>query len=121
MPPMSVDESYVVEERDVEATNANDNGRTVLRNIVTLVGAIITGMLALRFVLSLLGVNRGNPLASFVYDVTRPLVQPFFGLFNYQPQIGVARFEFETLIAILVYGLLFALVVRLIYIDRKPE
>ena len=98
-----------------------DRGRTIVAQIVYLIGGFIVTMLALRFLFSLLGANRANGIASFVYDVSHPFVSPFFGLFNYNPQIGIARFEFETLVAILFYGLITALVVQLFTLGRRYE
>lgn len=67
---------------------------------------IIIALLAIRVVLSLLGANRGNAFAELIYGITYPLVNPFFGLFGYEFEYGVARLEIETLVAILVYGLI---------------
>jgi hypothetical protein len=55
--------------------------------------------------LSLLGANPANAFASFIYGITYPFVAPFYGLFGYQLQLGVARFEFETIIAMIVWGI----------------
>jgi hypothetical protein len=62
-------------------------------------------LIAIRFVLSLLGANPDNMFADLIYSLSYPLVAPFFGLFGYTLQYGVARFEFESLVAMLVYGL----------------
>lgn len=102
-------------------TDVDSYSTTVATRVVTLIGGIIISLLGLRFILSLLGANRGNGFADFIYTTSRPFVSPFFGLFNYQPRFGVSRFEFETLIAILVYGLLTALIVWVINISRRPS
>lgn len=116
--PMQVEENYVEEETN-DREIVEDRSRVVITNIINIIASFVIGLLALRFVLSLLGANRGNPFANFIYDASRPLVQPFFGLFNYQPQFGVVRFEFETLVAIVVYALLFMVISRLVNIDRR--
>lgn len=74
--------------------------------ILNLIMGFIIAVLGLRFVFMLFGANPNNPIANFVYQTSRPFVAPFFGLFRYQPELGIGRFEFETLVAILVYGLL---------------
>ena len=102
---------------DVVVARTTD-GLSLAARIVSLVGGIIMTVLALRFVLSLLGANRGNAFASFIYNVSHPFVAPFFGLFNYQPQFGVVRFEFETLIAIAFWGFVTWLIVHLITIGE---
>jgi hypothetical protein len=61
-------------------------------------------LLGLRFMLALLGANASNGFVSFIYDISRPFAAPFFGIFNYDTRLGVSRFEFETLIALVVYA-----------------
>jgi uncharacterized protein YggT (Ycf19 family) len=95
---------------------------TVLERLVYLVGGIIIALLAVRFLLSLLGANKGNGFADFIYSASHPFVAPFFGLFNYDEQIGVSRFEFETLVAIVVYAIVMAILARLVTIgSRRPR
>lgn len=110
-----VQPAYVADDTPVE------RGATVAERIVSLVGSIIIGLLAIRFVLSLLGANRGNAFADFIYTTSAPFVTPFFGLFNYTPQFGVVRFEFETLVAMLFYAILMAIIVRAVSIGRRRE
>lgn len=96
-----------------------ERGSTLAERIVYLVGSVIISALALRFILSLLGANRENIIADFVYSFSQPFVAPFFGLFNYTPQIGVVRFEFETLVAIAFYAVAMALIGRLVGLGRR--
>lgn len=107
--------TYVAQE------SPGDRGATIAERVVSLIGSIIIGLLAIRFVLSLLGANRGNAFADFIYSTSTPFVSPFFGLFNYTPQFGVVRFEFETLIAILFYAVVMAIIVRAVSIARPRE
>lgn len=74
----------------------------------------LLALLAVRVVLSLLGANHSNAFASFIYALSYPFVAPFFGLFGYTMKYGVARFELETLVAMLVYGLVGYGIARLI-------
>jgi uncharacterized protein YggT (Ycf19 family) len=72
---------------------------------IYLLFGILEGLLAIRFVLPLLGANPGAGFAQFIYSITKPFLAPFVGLF------GAARFEgsvFEVnpLVAILVYALI---------------
>ena len=76
----------------------------VQKGIYLLFG-ILEGLLAIRFVLPLLGANPDAGFAQFIDKITRPFLAPFVGLF------GTARFEgsvFEVnpLVAILVYALI---------------
>ena len=92
---------------------------SVAERIVYLIGGVLLSLLAIRFLLSLLGANRENGFADFIYTVTHPFVSPFFGLFGYDMQYGVSRFEIETVIAILVYALLIALIARIATVTRR--
>jgi uncharacterized protein YggT (Ycf19 family) len=94
--------------------DAADDGAGWLARIVYFLGGLIVALLALRFVLALLGANTTNAFAQAVYTLSHPFVAPFFGLFNYQPQYGASRFEVHTLVAIVVFGLLTALLGNLL-------
>lgn len=89
-------------------------GRNLPARIVYVIGGFIVGILILRFILALLGANPANAFAHFIYAVSGVFAAPFFGLFNYHTSSGIARFEFETLIAIAVYGLLTWFIVSLL-------
>ena len=106
----------VTDDPDVAEPAVTHNGVTMLQRFVYFITSIIVGLLAIRFIFSLLGANRGNAFANFIYSVTQPLVAPFFGLFNYTMRYGVARFEFETLVAIVVYLLIGILINQLLSI-----
>jgi uncharacterized protein YggT (Ycf19 family) len=86
--------------------------------IVSIITGLVLTLLGLRFVFSLLGANQDNPIAQFVYGVTGPLVAPFFGLFGYNFQVGIARFEFETLVAMAIYALVGYFVAHLLAATR---
>lgn len=105
----------------VEGEYAGHRASVVTARIVNLVGGVIISLLSLRFILFLLGANPSNGFANFIYTTSRPFVAPFFGLFNYKPEFGVARFEFETLIAIVIYALLTVLLTRLLTINRRLD
>ncbi len=85
---------------------------------VNLVFGIILTLLSLRFVLRLLGANGENAFASMVYNLSQPLVTPFFGLFNYEAQLETARFEVATLVALLVYGVIAGVLARVLVANR---
>lgn len=98
---------------------AEEPARNTAARIVWYIAGLIITLLAFRFVLSLLGANRGNGFADFIYSVTYPFVAPFFGLFSYDVQYGVSRFEFETLVAMAVYALIAWGIVKLLDIPRR--
>ncbi|HSX47106.1 MAG TPA: YggT family protein [Patescibacteria group bacterium] len=109
-----------VRDPDMVVERTSD-GMNIVARVVTLVGGVIMSLLAIRFLLSLLGANRANAFASFIYSVSHPFVAPFFGLFNYQEQIGIVRFEFETLIAILFWGFVTWMVARLLTLGNRVD
>jgi hypothetical protein len=92
-----------------------------IARIISLIGGLIMASLAIRFLLSLLAANRANPFASFIYTVSHPFVAPFFGLFNYNEQLGAMRFEFETLIAIVFWGFVTWMVTRLLTLGMRAD
>ncbi|HET7713428.1 MAG TPA: YggT family protein [Patescibacteria group bacterium] len=101
---------------DVVTTRAGNGSVFKVTQVVYFVAGIIEALLALRFLFQLLGANRGSPFVDFVYDLSHPLVGPFFGMFGSAPAFGVGRIEVETLVAIVVYAFVAYLVARLIEI-----
>jgi hypothetical protein len=91
----------------------------IAARIVWLIAGIIETILALRFIFALFGANPNNAFAQFIYNVSHPFVAPFFNLFNYNyVDSGVGRFEIFTLVAMVVYGLVAALIARLVSVNR---
>ena len=72
---------------------------------IYLIFGIIEALLVIRFVLKLLGANPEAGFASFIYRVSAPLVAPFVGLFG-SPQVNGMVLELESIVAIVVYGLI---------------
>jgi amino acid permease len=108
----------IVEEDDTDyVTQAHS--ANVAERIVWFVAGVIETFLALRFIFALLGANPNNGFAQFVYSVSHPFVAPFFNLFNYNYiDNDVGRVEIFTLVAMLVYGIIAALIARLVSINR---
>lgn len=76
--------------------------------VVALILAVLETLLLVRFVLLLFGANASQPLVSFVYGISDPLVRPFQGIFA-QPA-GPPTFEVAAVLAIVFFLLLGALV-----------
>ena len=104
-----VNETHTVATNDSQATAAR---------VVWYIAGILLGILAIRFLLALLGANPANAFASFIYSISYPFVAPFFGLFNYNFRYGVSHFESYTLVAMAVYALIAYAIARLITINR---
>jgi uncharacterized protein YggT (Ycf19 family) len=91
----------------------------VAARIVWLLAAIIETLLLFRFVFAMFGANPANNLTQFIYSASRPFVAPFFNLFNYNyVDNGVGRIEIFTIVAMLVYGIIAAIIARLVSINR---
>lgn len=85
-------------------TDDSPSGRVLAERVVYYFLGIIEVVLAFRFILALFGANRANDFAQFVFSISSPLVQPFFGLFGYQPTYGASHVELFTLVAMAVYA-----------------
>lgn len=96
-----------------------EHGMTILERLIYLVSGIVIAILAIRFLLALLGANRGAGFSDFIYNISHPLVAPFFGLFNVPNQFEGHRFEWSTLIAIVVYAILMAIAARLVTLGSR--
>jgi hypothetical protein len=119
-------QTVVREETDEEGHTLHHDVETeessvMAARIVNVIGTVIMVLLLLRFVLMLFGANRGNVVVDLVYNLSYPFALPFFGMFRYQVNYGFSRFEFETLIAIAVYGFITWLIVYLIRGNRTLD
>ena len=115
------DDGTVVQSQRVvrrEEHTASPSG--VAANVIWLVYGIVAGLHVIRFLLSLLGANSANAFANFVYTVTNPFVSPFRSLFSVDTTVGngTGRFEIETLVALLVYGLTAWVLARMVRIRK---
>jgi len=97
-----------------------DRGRSVISQVIWFVAGIILILLALRFIFALLGANPGNGFVNFIYSSSHPFVAPFFGIFSYNNyQLGAARFEIYTLVAIFIYAAIAWGLTALVNIGRR--
>ena len=83
--------------------------------VIWLLLGILESTLALRFLFKLIGVNPGNAFASILYGFTDLFVAPFASLTGAPAAEGMV-FEFSTLIAMLVYALIFYVLERIVYV-----
>ena len=88
---------------------------STLQKAIYLLFGILEGLLAIRFVLSLLGANPQAGFSRFVYGITRPFIAPFVGLFG-TPSLGGSVFEWNALVAIAVYALLAWVLVKVAWL-----
>ena len=83
--------------------------------VVWLLLSIFEALLALRFVLKLIGANPASPFAAALYGFTGLFLFPFAGLIG-TPAAGGMVMEISTLIAMVVYGLIAWAVERIIFV-----
>lgn len=80
-------------------------------------------LLAFRFVLKLFGANPTAGFSSFIYAITYIFTAPFLTVFKISQVLG-SIFEWTTLLAMFVYGLLAWGIVKLLVMSKtvsRPE
>jgi hypothetical protein len=82
---------------------------------IWLLFGIVEGLLAIRFILKLLGANEAAGFANFIYSASGPFVAPFNNLFG-NPGTGGSVLELNTIVAIVVYMLVAWLVVKVVWL-----
>ena len=114
-----VQDGRVVTERAV-TTESRDAGVAKTGQIVWFIVGVLVSLLLLRMVLALLGANPANAFADLIYTLSNPFVAPFRGLLQVSSvNLGVSRFETETLVAVIVYTLIGWGIVKMINLGRK--
>lgn len=103
---------------DVTPTPANKSrkldqrGFGVLATLINVVFGIILTLIGLRMVFLLFNANPANQFVAWVYEISQPLVAPFAGIFTDISLLN-GRLEMATIVALIVYGLLAAILTRL--------
>jgi uncharacterized protein YggT (Ycf19 family) len=82
---------------------------------------LVEVLLTLRFVFRLINADATTGFANFIYNFTRPFVEPFQGIFNDQALSQVGKLEFSTLVAVVIYALVGYGIVRLLYVLFAPK
>jgi hypothetical protein len=93
-----------VSRTSVTSVRGGDYNDRAIQAIWWIVG-FVDIILAIRFILKLLGGSTVSGFVTFMYDVTQPLVAPFHGIFNTTVQ-GRSILEPESLVAIAIYSLI---------------
>jgi YggT family protein len=101
-----------------EATQRAATATRIQQAIVFIFGFIAT-MLAIRFVLLLLGANQASGFVQLVYGITQPFVAPFLGMFG-EPAVGASVVEWASLVGIVVYSLIAYGLNRLVDLLYRP-
>ena len=111
-------ETTRVDDKDSVAPAAQSQQASIAARIVWYIAGVVLVLLALRFVLVLLGANPANGFTNFIYTISHPFAAPFFGIFGYSLKYGVSRVELSTLVAMAVYALVAYGIARLLTIDQ---
>jgi YggT family protein len=85
--------------------------------VVWYVAGLIETILALRFVLRLIGANPAAGFVDFIYTLAQPFVAPFNNIVR-NASIEGSVFDWNTLIAMAVYWILAWAIVRLFFMGR---
>ena len=105
--------TQTVEQVTVDPYEARRTALYRVWQVVWLVVGIVEGLIAIRFILRLLGANPDAGFAQLIYGLTAPLVAPFVGLFG-TPRFEGSAFEFTSLVAMMVYALLAWVIVKVV-------
>ena len=106
------------EQRQVVTEDVNAGQRQTLQWVTALIGFLFTvleGLIGLRVILKFIDANAKNAFASFVYNITAPFVAPFAGLVG-NPAVGGNVLEITSLVALIVYALVAAVLIRLVWL-----
>jgi YggT family protein len=106
------------EQRQVITQDVNAGQRQTLQWVTALIGfffTVVEGLIGLRVVLKLIDANAQNAFASFIYKLTALFVAPFAGLVG-NPAIGGNVLEITSLVALIVYALVAAVLIRLVWL-----
>ncbi len=93
-----VDENDVVERRTIVKYHSP------LAGLVWGIASILNTLLAVRFVLQMVGSSRASDFTNFIYTLTDPFVQPFAGTIA-RTSTGLGTADWSVLVAMAIYWL----------------
>lgn len=92
-------------QRQSVASRKQVSGIVIAQRVIWFLVGVINVLIALRFVLLLLGANREAEFTDLIYSLSAPFVSPFVGIFG-EPVYGQSVFEVSSLLAIVIYTLI---------------
>ena len=96
------------------------SGIVVAQRAIWFIVGVINALIAIRFILLLLGANQSTGFVDFIYGLTGVLVGPFVGIFG-EPVYGRFLFDWSSILAIVIYSLIAWGIVRLITLAQPRE
>jgi hypothetical protein len=89
------------------------------KQVIYFIFGVVEALLAIRFVLLLLGANEASGFVRLIYGLSQPFVLPFQGIFGV-PSFDGSVIEWSSLVGIIVYILLAYGLARLIELIYAP-
>ncbi|MDQ3123720.1 MAG: YggT family protein [bacterium] len=105
-------------QRDTVRTDQSVPGSVLAKRIVYYIGGALLFLLALRFLLLLLGASRNSGFVDFIYSLSGVFVAPFNGIFN-EPTYGRSVFDTATLVAMVVYAIVMVGIAKLFTLNKR--
>ncbi|HWQ15545.1 MAG TPA: hypothetical protein VNL77_22275 [Roseiflexaceae bacterium] len=90
-----------------------------IKQIISFLFGAIVVLLAMRFVLLLLGASEASPFVRFIYGLSTPFVVPFMGIFG-EPSFNTSVVEWSSLVGMVVYSLVAYGLARLVDVAYAP-
>lgn len=88
-----------------------------MSQVVWYLFGLLEVILALRFILKLLGANQEAGFSNLIYTLSYPFAAPFLGVFN-QSAISGSVFEWTTLLAMAIYALVAWALIKLFVMSK---
>lgn len=104
--------------RQTVRTDNSVPGSVLAQRIVYYVGGTILVILAIRFVLLLLGASQASGFVNFMYSLSGAFVSPFNGIFT-RPTYGNSTFDSATIVAMIVYGIITVAIAKLLTLGSR--
>lgn len=105
-----------------ETTASYNSARTKplfrLSQMVWYAFGLLEALLAIRFILKLLGANPEAGFTNLIYSLTYPFAEPFLGVFS-QSAVSDVVFEWTTLLAMAVYALVAWALIKLFVMSKS--
>ena len=95
-------------------------GIVLAQRIIWFIVGLIDVIIAIRFILLLLGANQSAGFVDFIYGISSIFVAPFVGIFG-EPVYGKFLFEWSSILAIIVYSLIAWGIAKLITLGRPQD
>jgi len=87
----------------------------LILSLINIVLAVVEIIIGLRIVLEFFGASSSASFVTWIYETSRPLLRPFFGIFPSTTLEGVFTIDFTALFALIIYALAGYLLETIVY------